>query len=403
MPNSIEIDLSGKNLSGEIKLPLSKSLHNRALVLAALYPLLKVNATADSDDVLALTSALQKTIGEVNISAAGTAMRFATAYFAATPGTEVVLTGTARMQKRPIGILVDALKTLGAEISYQSVVGFPPLAIKGKRLRGGELFVPSNRSSQFISALMLIGPLLENGITIRLVGKVVSKPYINMTAGLMNQLGFQVEVQDDLIRIHHQQKIAAITYTPEADWSAAAFWYGLVSTSKNGKVELKGLAEDSLQGDKRLVRIFEELGVKTSFNNEGAVLEKRAALLPNKLVVNLLDNPDLAQPLAFTCAALGISADLRGLQTLRIKETNRLMAIQNELAKVGVDVAITDATLRFEATKLHKPTVPFETYEDHRMAMSAAILATQFPLSINNPEVVSKSYPNFWVDLAGMG
>jgi 3-phosphoshikimate 1-carboxyvinyltransferase len=266
-------------------------------------------------------------------------------------------------------------------------------------LEGGALAIPASVSSQYSTALMLIAPSLKNGLKLQLEGEVVSTPYVHMTVGLLQQLGFEAEFNNSTISVAPAAETAPTVYKPEADWSAAAYWYGFVALAPEGEILLRGLTENSLQGDARLVRIFEELGVKTTFTAHGALLQKRAAQLPGSLIINLNDTPDLAQPLAVTCAALGIGADFRGLQTLRIKETDRLLALQTELKKVGVVAQITDSTLKFPATKIHAPTAPFETYEDHRMAMSLVLLATVFPITINNPEVVGKSYPGFWEDV----
>lgn len=395
----LALDLRHKSFKGEVNLALSKSLCNRAVVLAALYPELRISELSESDDTRLLSQALHKQRGIVDVGAAGTAMRFATAYFAVIPGCEVTLQGSARMHQRPIGILVDALRALGAEITYIENEGFPPLHIKGKTLDGGMLKVPASTSSQYISALLLVAPALKNGLRVQLHGEVVSAPYISMTLGLMNQLGFNARFSGNEITVLPAEHVPEMTYVPEPDWSAAAYWYGFVALAHEGEVLLRGLTEDSLQGDARLMRIFEELGVKTTFTPEGALLQKRSVQLPAKLVINLNDTPDLAQPIAVTCAALGIGVDLRGLQTLRIKETDRLKALQTELSKVGVQVEISENRLAFPATKTCPPIRNFETYEDHRMAMSIALLATRFPITINNPEVVAKSYPGFWEDV----
>lgn len=399
MDKQIKLDLTQKPLFGEVNLPLSKSLCNRALLLSAGYPQIKLGAISDADDTQVLVKGLKVNKGEVDVGAAGTAMRFLAAHFASTTGAEVILTGTQRMLQRPIGELVSALRQLGADIGYQEKEGFPPLRIIGKELSGGDVSLDGSVSSQFVTALMLIGPRLKQGLTLNLMGEIVSRPYITMTAGLMQQMGFSVRVSNSTIRIEPAGYIPARVFKPEADWSAAAFWYGMLASAKDGELELPGLMQRSLQGDSRMVRIFEELGIKTTFTELGAKLVKRPAQLPGKLVVNLVDNPDLAQPLAFTCAALGIGADLRGLQTLRIKETDRLAAIKTELTKVGVEVIITENSLQIDATSINQPSVPIDTYEDHRMAMSAAILATSFPVIIANPEVVTKSYRGFWADI----
>jgi 3-phosphoshikimate 1-carboxyvinyltransferase len=403
MTSCLSLNLTQKSLRGEVNLPLSKSLCNRALVLSAQFPQVHIAKLSDAEDTRLLHSALHLTGGVIDVGAAGTAMRFATAFFASKPDVEVVLSGSQRMHQRPIGVLVDALRQLGAEIEYAEKEGFPPLRISGKNLDGGLLNVPAGTSSQYISALLLIAPSLKTGLQLQLVGEVVSAPYIAMTVGLLRLFGAEVLVQGNTINVKPNAEIIPLSYLPEADWSAAAYWYGVVALAEDAEILLRGLTENSLQGDARLARIFEELGVKTTFTADGALLQKRAAQLPAKLVINSNDTPDLAQPLAVTCAALGIGADFRGLQTLRIKETDRLLALQNELAKVGVLAAITESSIAFSGTKLCPPTAAFETYEDHRMAMSFALLASKFAVDIEQPEVVAKSYPGFWEDVERVG
>lgn len=381
---------------GKVALPLSKSLCNRALILAAQFPQIKIAALSNAADTVVLSENITKTTGTIDVGAAGTAMRFLAAYFAAQAGTNITLTGTTRMQQRPIAPLVAALRDLGGKICFLSNEGFPPLHIKGVSLQGSNVTLPANVSSQYVSALMLIGAKMPEGLTLTLTGEPVSASYLNMTAGLMRQMGFSVAVSEYIIRVEPAKNIPTQTYQPEADWSAAAFWYGILAVATEGEIVLPNLRPNSLQGDSRVAHIFAELGVKTTFSESGATLTKRAAQLPNSLVINLKSTPDLAQPLAFACAALGIGADFRGLQTLRIKETDRLLALKTELANVGVLAHITTNRLRFEATHIHPPKKPFATYQDHRMAMSAAILAPRFALQIENPEVVTKSYPQFW-------
>jgi 3-phosphoshikimate 1-carboxyvinyltransferase len=397
--SSLHIDLALWRPNGEVKLPLSKSLCNRTLVLAAQFPQIKISELSDAADTVVLQKALQQKEGVIDVGAAGTAMRFATAYFAAKPDCEVILKGSQRMHQRPIAVLVDALRKLGASIAYLENEGFPPLKIRGRKLEGGALAIPASVSSQYSTALMLIAPSLKNGLKLQLEGEAVSTPYIDMSVGLMQQLGFEAAFNGSTITVLSAAEVAPMLYTPEADWSAAAYWYGFVALAPEGEILLRGLTDNSLQGDARLVRIFEELGVKTTFTEKGVLLQIRSAQRPGTLVINLNDTPDLAQPLAVTCAALGIGADFRGLQTLRIKETDRLLALQTELAKVGLLAEITESTLKFQPTKIYAPTDVFETYEDHRMSMSLALLATKFPITINNPEVVGKSYPRFWEDV----
>lgn len=389
-------------VSGKIQLPVSKSLVNRVLVLQALFPQIQLSDYNLVDDISILQNALNAQRDTVDLGAAGTAMRFAAAFFASQPGRNVKLIGSARMQKRPIADLVNALNALGADITYAGVEGFPPLQIRGKHLPGGRVVLSGQVSSQFATALLLVAPTFSNGLELMFSGEVVSRPYINMTVELMRELGFTVEWSGNKIRVEavnlQQTKNRQLqqVYIPETDWSAAAFWYGWMAVTDQSKLQLTGLRKKSLQGDIRIATIFEALGVKTTYTTTGVLLEKRAAQLPKTLVVNLVDQPDLAQSIAFTCAVLGIGADLRGLQTLPHKETDRLGAMQTELAKVGVKAMLTDRSIFFEATKLKAPQTPFCTYKDHRMAMAISLLASRFTIDIEDPQVVRKSYPDFW-------
>ena len=396
---NVKLDLRNAQLIGQVNLPLSKSICNRLLILQAQLPQLSIAQLSDADDTQILAKALQSKAAEINLGAAGTAFRFATAFFAAQAGREVVLTGRARMLQRPIADLVNALQSLGADVDYVGEAGFPPLRITGKKLLGGEVGMSASTSSQFASALLLIAPSFEGGLTLRFSGEVVSKSYIRMTTALMKSAGVAVAEHEHEIAVLPAKGISPKTLFVEADWSAAAYYFGFVALADEATVQLNGLQENSTQGDARLVQIFEELGVKSTFKSGGLLLEKRTSQKIAKLAINLNDNPDLAQPLAVTCAALGIGADFRGLQTLKIKETDRLLALKIELAKVGVDVKTTENSLSFEASKIHPPTAPFKTYEDHRMAMSFALLACKFPVEIENPEVVRKSYPNFFLEV----
>jgi 3-phosphoshikimate 1-carboxyvinyltransferase len=395
----IGVDLHGVVLNGTVNLPVSKSLCNRALILQALFPELKLSSVSEAEDTVVLSRALKSSSDCIDLGAAGTAMRFATAFFAARPGAHVVLTGSNRMKNRPVGELVNALQQLGAQITYLEKEGFPPLQVQGKNLSGGCIAVKGTTSSQFISALMLIAPTFVEGLTIEIEGEPVSKPYISMTAQLMNELGLPVVFEENTIQVGCASKLSVSMYAPEADWSAAAYWFALVALMPGSELFLPHLKPNSLQGDSRLRSIFEELGVRSSFSEQGLHLRHRRALLPHKLVMNLIDNPDLAQPLAVFCAVAGMGADFRGLSTLRIKETDRLAALATELLKVGCQVDTGDDFLRFDPVQIHPPKEAFETYEDHRMAMSLALIATRFPIEIKNPEVVAKSYPGFWEEL----
>lgn len=407
--NTVRIDANQANCKAEIELPASKSLLNRTLVLAANFAEIDVQHNCKADDVRVLQHALTRVKGLVDVGAAGTAMRFATAFFAAKPGANITLVGSKRMQKRPIKPLVDALQKLGATIIYTGQHGFPPLQISGAQLEGGEVEIDASVSSQFITALLLVAPTFKKGLTLHLVGNAISTPYVKMTADLMQNLGFKVRLSSakslaEIIKIHvaPAEAVPPKIFVAEADWSAAAFWFAIAALKKDAQFQLVGLHENSWQGDKKLIDIFKILGVRATFNSSGLHIKNGPAQLPGKLILNLAGNPDLAQVLAVTCAAMGIAADFRGLQTLPLKETDRLLALKTELRKVGCHVEITDASLAFGQQKLHAPKGPFCTYQDHRMAMSMAVLAVLFPVEIQQPEVVSKSYPDFFKQLKKM-
>lgn len=404
-------------LRGTVRLPASKSLSNRALVIArtAGRPA-QVHNLSEADDTHLLAAALENDSSEINLGAAGTAMRFSTAYFSIVPGTRL-LTGTVRMKQRPIGILVDALRSLGADISYAGREGFPPLRVKGGRLRGGTVALPADVSSQYISALLMIGPKLEGGLTLRLQGEVTSRPYIDMTLALMRRFGLQARwtsAQD--IRVEAVPAASEgekfdetgdfLHFDVESDWSAASYWFEMVALSPDpaARLVLPGLRADSLQGDRRVQEFFRPLGVATSFENGGAVLTK-CAPTAGTMEADLSQQPDLAQTLVVTCAMLRRPFRFSGLHSLRIKETDRIAALQNELRKLGVEVeAVGDqelcAAAYAPADKIAKTADSIATYDDHRMAMSFAPCAYRHPgLLIAHPEVVSKSYPGFWTEL----
>lgn len=392
-----------KDLSATIHLPASKSISNRALIINALSG---TNATlgniSDCDDTRVMLDALRHRPEEINILAAGTAMRFLTAFLSVGKQTHS-LTGTERMRHRPIGVLVDALRNLGAEIAYEAAEGYPPLRITGRKLRGGTLELPGNVSSQYVSALLMIGPAMEQGLRLRLTGKIVSRPYIDMTLSIMRTYGAHAEWQgEDTLHV------APVPYTPvpyviENDWSAASYWYQIVALSPapQAGVLLPGLFQASTQGDAQVQEIFRSLGVETTFTPEGVRLSKRGE--PTRhLELNLLRQPDLAQTVVATCLALGTTFHITGLQSLRIKETDRIAALKKEFAKLGFLLEDrNDNELLWNGERCHPtPDAALDTYEDHRMAMSLAPCALRLgALRINNPEVVSKSYPHFWQDL----
>lgn len=393
-------------LMTRIVLPLSKSISNRLLIINALTaggtPPAEVS---DCDDTRAILRGLDTLSGEVNIGAAGTAMRFLTAYYAATPGSSITLDGSARMRQRPIGPLVDALRSIGADIQYIGEEGFPPLAISGKRLDGGTVTMPATVSSQFISAMMMIGPATTDGITIQLDGEPISAPYIKMTAQLMGEMGAEVKINGNEIRVEPRPYVAT-KLTVEADWSAASFWYEIEALS-SGYVTLDGLQRFSLQGDSRVATLFDQLGVNTEYEGEngGTDLEASPECTP-RLLADMTDTPDIVQPLVVACVLLNIPFRLTGLQSLRIKETDRLEALRREMLKLGSVLKIEgDDTLSYECERYPITEMPeFDTYDDHRMAMSLAPVALFVPgIVVRNVEVVAKSYPDYWDDLKKAG
>lgn len=379
----------------------SKSESNRLLILQAQFPNISIENLSDSDDTAVLQKGLKISKGTVDVHHAGTAMRFLTAYFAATEGTEVLLTGSQRMQQRPIGILVDALKSLGADIEYAQNEGFPPLRIIGKKLLKNEVRIKADVSSQYISALMLIAPALPKGLKISLQGKTTSVPYIEMTLQLLRNIGISGDFEKNVISISAKETIHDNLMIVESDWSSASYFYSLVALSDDLQITLGSFSEESLQGDAALAQIYETLGVQTYFNiSEKTIsLSKKNSQLPDSLLLDLANTPDLAQTIAVSCFGLGIGCRLTGLHTLKIKETDRLSALKIELEKLGASVQIDESSLNLEKSFHLNPEVSIETYQDHRMAMAFAPLALKTELTINKAEVVSKSYPNFWSDL----
>lgn len=388
-----------------IQISGSKSESNRLLILQALFPNLKIENLSNSDDSIVLQQALKIQSRLVDVKHAGTAMRFLTAYYASLEDSDVILTGSSRMKERPIEVLVKALKDLGADIEYLENPGFPPLKIKGKKLKKYQVFVSASTSSQYISALMLIAPKLPQGLTINLEGEVSSKPYIEMTLAMMRQLGISSEFTSNKIHISNCQSIQDSTFTVESDWSSASYFFSMVALSENLKITLSNFHENSFQGDSGLVSIYKSLGVKTEFDafKNTISLSKFSLDLPETLELDLITTPDLAQTIAVSCFGLGIACKLSGLHTLKIKETDRLIALQNELQKLGAVVFINDNSINLEASSEIKQNIEIQTYEDHRMAMAFAPLALETSLMINDPNVVSKSYPSFWKDLKTIG
>ena len=385
-------------INGILTISGSKSESNRLLILQKLYPQLNIDNLSDSDDTHHLQEALLSTSNTIDIGHAGTAMRFLTAYFSVQENREVILTGSERMQNRPIKILVKALRDLGADITYKGKEGYPPLLIKGKELTNNAVRIKGNVSSQYLSALLLIAPKLSQGLHLNLVGEVASRPYLEMTLSLLSQMGISYTWKDNIISVLPIEKVVAKTIKVESDWSSASYFYSLVALSKEAQMTLTTYKKNSLQGDSALVPIYKSLGVTTTFEENSICITKNSKLKTQNLKLNLVKTPDLAQTIAVTCFGLGIACELTGLHTLKIKETDRLVALKTELEKLGASVNITHESLSLKATKALKNNISIATYNDHRMAMAFAPLSLKVPLTIKEAEVVSKSYPRFWKD-----
>lgn len=402
-------------LNTTVKLPASKSISNRALIIHALTGGATLpDNLSECDDTDVIVQALKDNPYEIDIKAAGTAMRFMTAYLATRVGEEHVLTGTERMQHRPIHVLVDALRRLGADIEYVGQEGFPPLRIRGRQLEGGLLEIPGNISSQFVSALLLIGPMLRDGLTLRLKGSIISRPYIDLTLWTMREFGAEAD-WDDFETIKVEPKpYRERPYFIESDWSAASYWYEMMALSKdeNDEVRLEGLMDGSKQGDSSVRYLFSLLGVKTTFDSKEpgvptTVTLRHSGRCVPRLEYDFVNSPDLAQTFIVCCAMLKVPFHFKGLSTLKIKETDRIEAMKTEMRKLGFVLhSIDDCELYWDGEMDHgdRPHDPIDTYEDHRMALSFAPAAFRLPqLQINNPQVVSKSYPKFWENLRQCG
>ena len=401
-------------LNQTIKLPASKSISNRALIIHALSggAILPDNLS-DCDDTTVIINALQNNTHEINIKAAGTAMRFMTAFLSVKDGEEHVLTGTERMKHRPIGVLVDALRHLGADISYVGDEGFPPLRIKGRKLEGGLLEVPGNISSQYISALLMIGPTLKNGLTLRLTGDVISRPYIDLTLWTMREFGADADWSDFETISVAPKPYKERNYYIENDWSAASYWYEMMalSTHEDDEIRLEGLMDGSKQGDSSVRYIFSLLGVKSTFESkeEGVpttvTLRHTNRCVP-RLEYDFVNSPDLAQTFVVCCALKNVHFHFTGLSTLKIKETDRIEAMKKEMRKLGYVIHDKNNSELIWDGERCMPEIEggIDTYEDHRMALSFAPASLCIEgLSINNPQVVTKSYPHFWEDIKSVG
>lgn len=383
-----------------IELPASKSISNRLLIIQAISGEGKISGLSDADDTRILYDVLQSDGDVIDVGHAGTAYRFLTAFYAIST-KEVILTGSDRMKKRPIGPLVEALKALGADISYLEEEGFPPLKINGKELEGGAVKLPGFISSQFISALMLIAPKMSKGLWIEVEGDMVSRPYIEMTAALMRECCIEVRVDSQKIYVSNGNYSVGEKIV-EKDWSAASFWYQMVLLGKLSKLELMGLTSESIQGDAYVKNLFEEFGVKSVFSAEGVTLEFEEAKYFVEKDFDFTHVPDLTQPFVVSMAGINNSVKVIGIDHLKIKETDRLNALKCELEKLGAKVEFFEngLSLKYGTTRGGD----IDTYEDHRMAMSFAPLAlVHGEMEIENPDVVSKSYPNYWQQLAKLG
>ena len=392
-------------LKTTVDLPASKSISNRALILNALsYSPYDVQHLSDCDDTRVMLQVLNSNDRDFNIGAAGTSMRFLTAFLAKIMG-EWTITGTERMKNRPIKPLVDALNALGGRVEYMEKEGFPPLRIFGSSLQGGEITLPGNISSQYISALLMIAPLMENGLILHLSGTVISKPYIRLTIQLMADYGVKADWKENTIHIR-PQNYTPVPFTVESDWSAASYWYAMAALQKTADIRLTGLFKNSLQGDSEGAKLFAQLGVSTTFTADGVQLGHNGNR-PDKLHYNFINEPDLAQTFVVVCALMNIPFRFTGLQSLKIKETDRIEALKTELKKLGY--CLTDSNnsiLEWNGERCQAEAHPvIATYEDHRMAMSfaPAALVREGGIEIAHPEVVSKSYPLFWHDLKKAG
>tara|TARA_R110002049_G_scaffold102775_3_gene248724 strand:- start:6260 stop:7519 length:1260 start_codon:yes stop_codon:yes gene_type:complete len=399
-----------------IKITGSKSESNRLLLLQALYPEFKLENVSNSDDSALMEKALNSSSDVIDIHHAGTAMRFLTAYFSIQEGREITLTGSKRMKERPIKILVEALQYLGADISYIKNDGYPPIKIKGKKLTKNKVSLKANVSSQYISALLLMASKLENGLELSLEGEITSVPYIKMTLSLLDEIGAETSFIDNVITIKPNTKsLTPKTLTVESDWSSASYYFSLAAISDVGtEITLSSYKKNSLQGDSDLANIYRHFGVASIFKENSVTLKKESKALAN-FEYNLVNAPDIAQTIAVSCFALGIACDLTGLHTLKIKETDRLVALKTEIEKLGGHVEITDTSLHLQSntlfnlnSELSSPlsdgaVEAIATYNDHRMAMAFAPLALKTPIVIEDAEVVSKSYPTFWDDLESIG
>ena len=394
---SYSINHSNSSFSNSFEISGSKSESNRLIILNSIYENLNIDNLSNSDDTVVLCKYVNNLENYIDIHHAGTAMRFLTALLSIQKNKEFVITGSKRMKQRPIEILVDALNNLGADISYKDKTG--------KEIVGGEISLSSDTSSQYISALMLIAPILKNGLSINLKGQITSKPYLDMTLAILKKTGIKCCFENNIISIEPSSRIHDVSISVESDWSSVSYFYSIVALSKDSELDIGTFYESSIQGDIKLTEIYTKLGVETKFiKSSSRILLKKINdfVKPDHIDLDLTDNPDIAQTIAVTCFGLGISCDLFGLHTLKIKETDRLKALKIELSKLGAEVKITNNSFHLGSSFSINTNISIETYNDHRMAMAFAPLALLTSITINNPEVVSKSYKDFWKDLKSL-
>ncbi|WP_179344144.1 3-phosphoshikimate 1-carboxyvinyltransferase [Winogradskyella ursingii] len=402
---NITLQKSTIHKSSAVEITGSKSESNRLLLLQALYPNIKIENLSNSDDSVLMQKAIKTGSDFIDIHHAGTAMRFLTAYFSIQEGREITITGSSRMKERPIKILVDALKALGAKIEYLENEGFPPLKIQGTKLAKNKVSLDANVSSQYISALLLIASKLDNGLEIQLNGKITSVPYIKMTLSLLNEIGIETNFKKNTIIVKPIiDKVEPKTLIVESDWSSASYFYSIVALSAVAtEITLSSYKKESLQGDSVLAEIYKNFGVETNFEDNQIKLTKVEKDNLSNLNFKLNDAPDIAQTIAVTAFGLGAECKMTGLHTLKIKETDRLIALKTELEKFGAQVDITDESLHLNSSQTINNKISVATYNDHRMAMAFAPLALRTNLIIEKGDVVSKSYPEFWEDLSTIG
>ncbi|AUC75309.1 3-phosphoshikimate 1-carboxyvinyltransferase [Olleya sp. Bg11-27] len=404
---NLHLNKSTIHKTSSIPITGSKSESNRLLLLQALYPEIKIGNVSNSDDSVLMSKALSSKDTVIDIHHAGTAMRFLTAYFSTQDGRDIELTGSKRMKERPIAILVDALNQLGAEITYKENEGFPPLLIKGEKLTKNKVTLKANVSSQYISALLLIASTLENGLELTLDGEITSVPYIKMTLSLLEEIGIETQFDGQLITVQpkKQSEVKKKQLTVESDWSSASYFYSIAAMSTIGtSITLSSYKQNSLQGDSALATIYKSFGVTTTFKDNSVTLQKEVEVtLDAQINFDLKNAPDIAQTISVTAFGLGLECHLTGLHTLKIKETDRLVALKTEIEKLGGEVIITDNSLTLKKATNRRQNIAVATYNDHRMAMAFAPLALKTPIIIEDYKVVSKSYPTFWDDLAALG